>query len=586
MFCVVFGLSLIANTEPADDGGWFWYSFFFDSGKRLYADMHLALQPLYVLETSAFMAVLGKGWLVSKIPAVLHLVAYCLALLLLVRKSKLSDARKAILFTCSFFVSIGFGATEFNDYHVLADIFELYSLLALLSLRTSSGVSRTLGLAAILGVLSGLALTTRLNDGAALFAGVFLAVVCLTPAKKLLSLLLFCLTTGLTLVLVVSLTGDSLHDYARYSIFRAAGIKGGGSSVLAQPFRLPWNTVKWLMHSGPVWTCIQVLVAAIILVFLLRPLSRRRGWRELGLAVLAVVVVALQAHQMGIFKNNELLASLAGLLVLLAYGLGVWVAARFLLWLFDPTRVNGWDKREILLLIPLGQMASGAMSSGGTHYSNIYEPVGVFIVLLAICSPIRLKGQWSRDILVALGVLLILCTVTNKVIEPYHWHTYKEEPLFAGRTWYRHPDYGPMIIDRDLLQMIQPVCQKIRDGGSDNELLSLPFPGGNFFCSIPPWHGYVQTFFDTASKQTIQNLMDELQHSPPKWIFYQRQLTTLRLHEVVYNQGQPLQQRYLDQLIEQKIGDKTWQVAYTSGYSSREQWGQLWDNQWILIKTR
>jgi len=385
----------------------------------------------------------------------------------------------------------------------------------------------------------------------------------------------------------VLLTGDSLHDYATNSIFKAAGIKGGGSSVLAQPFRVPWNTVEWLMHSWPIQILRCAFSLALIWVFLLRPLSRRRGWGQLGSAVLAVVAIVIPMYVLiRDIQNNGLLASVAGLLVLVAYGLGVWVAVRFLLWLFDPKRANGWDRREILFLIPLGQMASGSMSSGGTHYSTLYEPVGVFIVLLAIYSPIRLKAQWLRDILVALGVLLVFSTVANKFIEPYHWHTYKEKPLFAGRTWYRHPDYGPMIIDRDLLQMIQPVCQKIRDGGSDNELLSLPFPGGNYFCSIPPWHGYVQTFFDTTSKQTIQNLMDELQSSPPKWIFYQRQLRTLRLHEDVYNQGKPLQQRFLDQLIEQRIHDETWRVVYTSDYGTRQQWGELWDNEWILIQTR
>jgi hypothetical protein len=134
--------------------------------------------------------------------------------------------------------------------------------------------------------------------------------------------------------------------------------------------------------------------------------------------------------------------------------------------------------------------------------------------------------------------------------------------------------------------MTQQVCQKVREGGSPKELLSLPFPGGNYFCSVPPWHGYVQTFFDTSSKQTIDTLMDELQHSPPKWILYQRQLMTLRLHEMVYNQGKPLEHRYLDQLIEQKLSEGVWRVAYTDGRKIVPQWGTLWDNEWILIKTR
>jgi hypothetical protein len=590
VFCVLIGLIMIANTQTAGDGVWFWYSSFLHSGQHLYADLHLALQPLYVLETSGFLAMLGKGWLVSKIPAALHLVAYCLALLLLVRQSSLSDARKAILLACSFFVSASAVSYRFDDYHVLADCFVVYSLLALLSLRTSSSSRRTLGLAATLGVLSGLALTTRLNDGAALFVGVFLAIVCLAPSKKLLSLLLFCLSTGLTLLLIVGLTGDSLHDYAQYSIFNSAGAKGGAGSAMAQPLHLPWNTVEWLIHAWPSTMLFYGLVLALIWAFVLGPLTRRPGWRERGLGFLGAIVIAFWAQRTsGVFSGLGLLASVAGLLVLLACGLGIWVAARFILWLSDPRRANAWDRRQILLLLPLGQLASASMSSGGSHIGQ-YGPLGVLIVLLAICSPIHLKAEWRRDILFAFAVLLLVCTVNYRLNDPYSWHTYTDKPIFYERTWYPHPDYGPMIIDRDLLQMIDPVCQKIRDSGSDNELLSLPLPYANYFCSIPPWHGYVQTFFDTTSKQTIGGLMDELEDSPPKWIFYQRQLWTLRLHEIVYNHGSPLQHRLLDQLIEYKIGNGIWRVVYTNDYDKvtlhSRGYSRQWDNEWILIQTR
>lgn len=61
---------------------------------------------------------------------------------------------------------------------------------------------------------------------------------------------------------------------------------------------------------------------------------------------------------------------------------------------------------------------------------------------------------------------------------------------------------------------------------------------------------------------------------------------TLRLHETVYNQGHPLQQRYLDRLIEQKIAEGVWRVTYTSGRQVINQWGNLWDNEWMLIRTR
>ena len=420
-FCLLIGLVMIANTQTSGDGVWFWYSSFFDSGKHLYADLHLALQPLYVLETSAFMALLGKGWLVSKIPAVIHLFAYCLALLLLLRHSGLSDARKAIVLACAFFVSAAAVSYRFDDYHVLADCFVVYSLLALLSLRTSASVRRTLSLAATLGVLCGLALTTRLNDGGALFVGVFLAILCLAPSRKLLSLLLFSLTSGLTVLLIVRLTGDSVDDWANYSIFNAAGIKGGAGSALAQPLLLPWNTIQWLIHD---WAQHDAFLwfrpGTHLGILVLSPLTRRPGWSERGIAVLGVLVIAFWAQRAsGVFNGLGLLATVAAILVLLACGLGIWVAAKAILWLFNSKRANGWDRRQILLLIPLGQVASGSMSSGGSHYIGVYGPLGVLIVLLAICSPIHSKAEWRRDIIFAFAVLLLICTVNYRLNDPY-----------------------------------------------------------------------------------------------------------------------------------------------------------------------
>jgi len=92
----------------------------------------------------------------------------------------------------------------------------------------------------------------------------------------------------------------------------------------------------------------------------------------------------------------------------------------------------------------------------------------------------------------------------------------------------------------------------------------------------------VQTFFDTTSKETIQGLMGELQASPPQWILYQRQMITLRIHEQAYNHGEPLEQRYLDEMIERKLADGSWQAVYTSDYGN----GHWRDNEWILIRTR
>ena len=582
LFCVLFGLAMIANTQGSGDGGWTWYATLLRSGRHLYRDLHLALQPLFVLETASALALLGKGWVVSKAPAILHLVAYCVGLLLLVRRSELSDGEKAVVLGCGFFVTISFEAYRFDDYHVLADCFQLYCLVALLRLQKAANPRAVLVLCGALGVLCGLTLTTRVNDGAALLVAVAIAIACLALSQRLLAMVLFFLASGATVVLIVSLTGDSLRDYAMYSILHAAGSKGGTGSVLTYPLRLPIHTLRWLKDRQYERVIAHAFAVALAWVLLLRPLARRRGWREFAMAAVgALLVFLLLRHTYHAFLDITLVMSLSAVAVLIGYALGLLVLLRLLGWMLRPGGGDGWDRREILLLVPLGQLASGSMSSGGTHL-GLYGPVGLLIVMLPICSPIRIRAEWARAMLVAVAALLLCSAAHFKWNDPYSWHTYREEPLFTGRELYRHPVYGPMVIDRDLLRMIEPVCARVGEGGPGQELLSLPFSYANYFCNIPPWHDYVQTFFDTSSKETIQGLMNELETSPPQWILYQRELQVLTVHELIYNHGKPLEQRYLDELIERKLADGSWQAAYTSSYGT---YPGLSD-EWILIRTR
>jgi hypothetical protein len=91
-----------------------------------------------------------------------------------------------------------------------------------------------------------------------------------------------------------------------------------------------------------------------------------------------------------------------------------------------------------------------------------------------------------------------------------------------------------------------------------------------------------------ADKTKIVKTTDRListfmvEREPPKWVLYQRQLDSLKLHELIYNQGNPLLHRDLDQMIKQKFDAGMWQIAYTSNYEERPGWS----NEWILIRTR
>ncbi len=584
VFCVLFGLAMIANTQVAGDGGWYWYATLLLSGKHLYHDLHLALQPLFVLETAWFLALLGKGWLVSKVAAALHVVTYCIGLLLLARQSKLSDAGKAVVLGCAFFVSIDFVAYRFDDYHVLSDCFLVYSLTVLLVLeKTPEGVRREC-LAAGLGILSGLCIANRLNDGAALFVGVGIAIVFMLRSRRLQSLTPFCLAAALTVVLVVHLTGDSLHDWAADSIFKAAASKGGTGSVLVYPVELPYNTLSFLKDRQNSEFTLYLLGAAGIWGVLVIPFMRTRRRADLWKLAAGVALILIPLHHFyrrGGFEDQHLIVDLSAVGVFVLYGLGVAVFVRAVLSKFSSRWMQEWNQREILLLIPLGLLASGSMSSAGTHL-GLYCPLAIMILLLPIAFPVWFDREWSRGFILATAFILALHCAVFKYRTPYLWHTYRSRTMFVDRQWYRHPDYGPMVIEPQLLHFIQPICAAAKSGAGHNELLSLPYPYANYFCSIAPWHGYVQTFFDTSSSATIFALMDELDTSPPKWIVYQRQLQVLRMHELVYNQGKPLPQRYLDELIERKLASGAWRCVYTSTYGT---YPGLSD-EWILIQTR
>jgi hypothetical protein len=580
-FCVISGLLILFQTQGAGDGTWILYAELLRQGHHLYADMHLALQPLFVLETSAWMAIAGNGWFISRVPAVLHLTAYVAALAWLVQQIDFTDRQRAAVLLSGFFASISFEAYRFDDYHVLADCFQLYSILALLHVHREHRTRAILLLSALLGLFSGLAITCRVNDGMALFVGALVSLIYLARTHRFAAGLLFCGTAALAVAGVVALTGDSLRDYAAYSIFRAAGSKGGPGSVLGYALKLPLNAISWLWSHSADGVLLFLVLTALAWGALIAPLAGTNARRQKLLALLGLLfVVVFARHTLSLLVDVRVLLNVSGVVVVLSSVFILWTAARLLVGALRDERFGAWDRRQVLLLIPLGQLVSGSMSSGGSHLS-LYLPLVVLLLVFAVAPPFMLRPVWLRDSVTAVFALLLISTAVIRIVDPYSWITYGEHPLFSGRTIYHHPLYGRMIIDRDLLAMIQPVCERVDMEPGKKEMLSLPYSYANYFCGMPPWKSYVQTFFDTTSAATIDQLMQQLHSSPPDWIFYQRQLNSLALNERMYNHGKPLEQRKLDAMIQQRIATGAWRVVYTSDYGD----GRRWDNHWFLIRT-
>ena len=583
LFCVLFGIAMIANTQMAGEAWWFWYARLYHSGARLYADLHFALQPLLVLQTDAWIQLFGVKCLVTEIPSLMYVIGLCMAIFLILRESDWPDWQKAILLASAFLICVECGAYRFDDFHVMTDTFVCYSVVLLLLMAKADATRRQLFLAAVLGILSGLTVTTRLNDGGALLAATGVCLLFLTRERKLIVVSLFFFAAALTAVIVVKLTGDSLSDYASNSIFRATAAKGGTGVIFLAPFRLFLNALHALRGSRWIYLRILAIVAVGALV--------QRCWKndvryivmvQLGMAG-AVFIFSSQDHRNHLL-SGALFSFMCISLLVLNYLLLPVVAAHYLASKTVPGG-RGWDPREFLVLAPLAELASVSTSTGASATSIFWSPIAVLLLLIPAILPFRRKASWANASLVTIVALMGLSAMREKIHYPYSWILVRSSPMFVNRQWYQHPVYGPLYIDSDLLRFIEPVCKEIRASGSSPELLAMPFAYPNYFCDTPPWHGYVQTWFDTSTKAAIDSLAQELDIAPPQWIVYQRQLDVLSGYEKAYNQGRPMAHRDLDTMIMQKIATGEWQVVGTSNYLE-DKVNYQGDDVWLIIRTR
>lgn len=576
--CVLLGLLMIINNQLGGEAMWFWYATVFHHGARLYADLHIALQPLYVLMTDAWMTLFGRELIVTQIPSLFQVCALCLGLLLILRESSWPDWQKAVVLLGAFCLTVSGHSYRFDDYHIVAENLILYSMLVLLVLARTSVDRRQFALTAVLGVLAGMTITTRLTDGAALLTSALICLPFLLRRRRLLSIALFLGVAVLTVILVVKLTGDTMAAYLSSSIFKAADSKGGTGSIFAAPFLVLRNTLPLLFKMG------KQVIAGLIAITLIGPLVSR-FWKRglpyvfaLQLAFAALIFVVAPHFKKGKLLGGLVISIVVLTLTALLYVLTPLVLARFAIF---RARQSPMDAREILVLLPLAEWASYSAGAAAEPLTNYYAPVALLLLLVPVLQPFRRFSSWANASFATLLALLAVSTFTSKAIMPYAWQNYVVGPMFHNRVWYHHPVYGEMYIDRDLLRLSTAICSDIgaHPGVNQPELLSLPYPFPNYFCDTPPWHNYVQTFFDTSTRATIEHMMAELNTAPPQWIVYQRQLNIMKGAERLYNHGKPLAQRDLDAMIADKLATGQWTLVDQSDYLGQEGGG------WFVIRT-
>jgi hypothetical protein len=577
LFCVLLGLAMIVNNQFSGEGTWFWYAALFHNGARLYADLHLALQPFLILEMNVWMKLFGIKCLVTEIPSLFYLLFLSAGLFSLLRQSDWLDWQKAIVLASSFVLWVVGNSYRFDDYHVTAESFILYSLVILLCLAKTDSTRRQFVFSAVMGILCGFTITSRLNDGVALLAAAGVCLLILARKNRIRVFGLYVVTSILTTVLVIKSTGDTFSDYLSNSLFRAIGSKGGSGSLLADPFLLFHNALD-LRHGG-MWIFLWGVV-----ILAVGGLAQRYWKSSIGeIIVLQLVAAGVVFSILSESRREQLLTGVlirfaVPLLIVLIYLLSTVVAARYSMWKMGSGK-RKWDAREVLLLLPLAEVVSNSASGGGEPISGYYAQLSLFLLLIPVIQPFRRQVRWANASFLTILALMGSSGLAAKIQQPYAWNSHLSNAMFVNRQWYRHPVYGPMYIDRDQLQFSQSICTAIGRERSKRELLSLPFSYPNYFCAIQPWHGYIHTFLDTTTRSTMNELIQELQTAPPQWIVYQRQMASMTALEKLFIHGQRSAQRDLDEVIMQKISTGQWQLTDNRSYQDR-------DSSWYVIRTR
>jgi hypothetical protein len=584
VFCVVFGLAMVVNTQLGGEGVWFWYTNAFRNGAKLYSDLHLAMQPLYILESLAWTKLFGIKCIVTEIPSVLHVLIYAIGIFLVLRESDWPDWQKAVVLASAFVLSVAGHNYRLDDYHVVAECLILYSLVLLLILARTEDGRRQYLLAAGLGILSGLTITSRVTDGAALLAAAGICLLFLARRRKLVLFGLFLCVAAVTVVLMVKLTGDTFSDYLSSTVIKAAGSKGGTGSIFAAPFLIFRNALR-LLGTGRKWLLVFLVALVASGALLWRRWKLGSGQIVLAQLGLAAVAFGFAGHTMrSQLLTGLLLAEMVLCAIVVTYLLAPMVAVRLAR---SRTGRRPWDVREVLVLVPLAIWASNSAGAAGEPLTQYYAPVAMLLLLAPVLQPFRRQARWVNASFLTLVALVGLSAVTSKALNPYSWNDVRTYPMFVNRVWYDHPVYGPLYIDRDDLKFNQSICDAIAQTGSSGELLSLPYPYPNYFCVIPPWHGYIQTYFDTSKRATIEQLIAELEMAPPQWIVYQRQLHIMSGAERLYNHGQPLAQRDLDKLIMENVAGGKWQLVETREYPAVLDADEYVPGDgWYVIRTR
>jgi hypothetical protein len=561
----------------AGDGTWFLYADEIFSGSAPYSDLHLIQQPLFFFVTAVVEWVSGGKFFFHRI------FYFPLGILFIYSIFKIStlcsdnSILRSIIILFLFFSGSLFEAYRFDDYHVLAHSLVMLSFYySYLYLEDKISFEK---FTLIQAVLFSLTFLTRVNEGLC----ILLSLVFILTFKRTLwrslfkSIVIGIFIFAAILIPLLILMHDSPGAWLSQSLLNAAASKGG-DNLYKYPVKLIFNAYSFIVNSNYyelskflffynlfllIWimylnryTNFKIRIIYFAFFFCFFVYSSKviyTPWLNLNLIPFSIIIVALTF----VATFFSILLSLNGRGSLLSI-----------------------SPKLILIAYPFFLFVFSSLSSAG-HWGSLFFPMSLTVIALIIIlvrAPMRSMTSITFTIF-----LYFLCSFSAaeafslRYHKPYSWQSYYSPRFFNGFKGYQFVSdrkQGSHVMPIELRQLILPVCESV---GENHTLLSLPFSFANYYCGVKPWKGYIQTFFDTTSPQTVGELINNLKNNPPDYIFYQRQLENMTAHEQIFFNDERIPFRDLDDFIMDKVLSGAWSVDYRSS--------QYPPSDWYLINT-
>lgn len=223
---------------------------------------------------------------------------------------------------------------------------------------------------------------------------------------------------------------------------------------------------------------------------------------------------------------------------------------------------NNTDKRqEAIMMILCGGIALGyaaSMAAGSTTIPSlamrVCMPIGMTL-FMSIESNAGKSMMFFKRMLVAMCVVMITVCIAHKSISPYPWWGMIDKPKNEKIYSTNLRMFSGLQFSEEDKELYEQVTLLIEENTEKDDII-FGFPYIKIFHLLTErYNDYFVpiVWYDVVSDKYVKDMLEEIEDNPPKMILWKDIPNALEVHEDIYRNGKPLEQRKLIALLEEMM---------------------------------